>query len=191
MAMTTAILISFQTIGGGFIQSAAQAVLGNHLLITLPHSAPDVDPAAVIAAGAAYLQKRFVPSIHGVQVAYMDGLKASFALSITSVGVAFIFSLFTGWKTCSPMRPPASENSILNNLSNLRRIVYDGSTSSESNRSKQSSSTQVPFVGRDSDILPISKWRGMKTGYENGKLPPNSTFTLYLLKWKVYEGYFN
>ncbi|KAI1171110.1 efflux pump antibiotic resistance protein [Nemania sp. FL0916] len=101
MAMTTAILISFQTIGGAFLQSAAQAALGNRLLITLPHSAPDVDPAAVIAAGAADLQKKFGPSIYGVRVAYMDGLKASFALSIASMGVAFIFALFTGWKKLS------------------------------------------------------------------------------------------
>ncbi|KAI1129649.1 efflux pump antibiotic resistance protein [Nemania abortiva] len=73
MAMTTAILIT----------------LGNRLLITLPHSAPGIDPTAIIAAGAADLQKK---------VAYMDGLKASFALSFASMRVAFIFSIFTGWK---------------------------------------------------------------------------------------------
>ncbi|KAI8634662.1 MFS general substrate transporter [Xylariaceae sp. FL1651] len=98
MAMTTAVLISFQTIGGAFMQSAAQAALGNRLLITLSHSAPDVNPAAVISAGAADLEKTFGTSIYGVRVAYMDGLKASFALAIASMGVAFFFSLFAGWK---------------------------------------------------------------------------------------------
>ncbi|CAG8889869.1 unnamed protein product [Penicillium egyptiacum] len=55
MGATTAIL-SFQTIGGAFMQSGAQAAFANRLLTELPNAAPNVDPSAVVATGATELQ---------------------------------------------------------------------------------------------------------------------------------------
>ena len=79
------------------MQSAAQAALANRLLIMLPKSAPDVNPDAVVAAGAADL-KEFGSSIDGIRVAYMDGLKVSFAFACGSMGAALICSVFMRWK---------------------------------------------------------------------------------------------
>ncbi|KAJ5799057.1 uncharacterized protein N7518_001125 [Penicillium psychrosexuale] len=94
MAATTAILMCFQTIGGAFMQSGAQAAFANRLLIELPHTAPNVDPTAVVATGGTELQS-FGSSLHGVRLAYMDGIKVTFAFACASMGVAFILALFS------------------------------------------------------------------------------------------------
>ncbi|KNG84776.1 putative efflux pump antibiotic resistance protein [Aspergillus nomiae NRRL 13137] len=93
MAATTAILMCFQTVGGAFMQSGAQAAFANRLLIELPQTAPDVDPSAVVAAGATEL-KSFGSSLDGIRLAYMDGIKVTFALACASMGVAFLLAFF-------------------------------------------------------------------------------------------------
>ncbi|GAB1208676.1 hypothetical protein APSETT445_007427 [Aspergillus pseudonomiae] len=93
MAATTAILMCFQTVGGAFMQSGAQAAFANRLLIELPRTAPDVDPSAVVAAGATEL-KSFGSSLDGIRLAYMDGIKVTFAFACASVGVAFLLAFF-------------------------------------------------------------------------------------------------
>jgi hypothetical protein len=54
-------LLFFQTIGGGFWVSAAQAAFENRLLLSVPSTAPGVDPIQVLSAGAANLRKAFTP----------------------------------------------------------------------------------------------------------------------------------
>lgn len=76
------------------MQSGAQAAFANRLLIELPDTAPNVDPAAVVATGATEL-KSFGSSLQGVRVAYMRGLKVTFAFACASIGMAFILSLFS------------------------------------------------------------------------------------------------
>ncbi|KAE8315403.1 major facilitator superfamily domain-containing protein [Aspergillus transmontanensis] len=93
MAATTAILMCFQTVGGAFMQSGAQAAFANRLLIELPRTAPEVDPSAVVAAGATEL-KSFGSSLEGIRLAYMDGIKVTFAFACASMGVAFILAFF-------------------------------------------------------------------------------------------------
>lgn len=99
LAEVTAILLFFQTVGGAFMVSAAQAALVNVLVKVLPHSAPGVDPATVVFTGATELRKVFsADQVPGVLVAYMRGLKISFAIGLASTGVAFIIiTLFQRW----------------------------------------------------------------------------------------------
>ncbi|KAL4945215.1 hypothetical protein BDV06DRAFT_231593 [Aspergillus oleicola] len=96
MAATTAILMCFQTVGGAFMQAGAQAAFANRLLAELPHTAPEVEPSAVLAAGATELDS-FGDSLGGVRVAYMRGLKVTFAFGCASMGVAFLLALFS-WR---------------------------------------------------------------------------------------------
>ncbi|KAI0475980.1 putative transporter [Xylariaceae sp. FL0804] len=107
MAKTTAILMCFQTVGGAFMQSAAQAALVNQLLIKLPITAPDVDPREVIATGAAELDA-FGPKLNGIRLAYVEGLKVSFAVGCASMGVAFLSSLFLRWRRVSSISATAA-----------------------------------------------------------------------------------
>ncbi|KAL8972380.1 MAG: hypothetical protein Q9183_000582 [Haloplaca sp. 2 TL-2023] len=91
LAEVTAILLFFQTVGGAFMVSAAQAAFVNVLIKVLPRSAPGLNPLAVVSTGATQLREVFpADQIPGILVAYMRGLKISFAISLASTGVAFI-----------------------------------------------------------------------------------------------------
>ncbi|KAI0172762.1 MFS gliotoxin efflux transporter glia [Hypoxylon sp. FL1284] len=94
----TANLYFFQTVGGAFTVSSAQAAFINQALDRLRTSAPDVDAARLIAAGASELRRVFTPEeLPGVLVAYMQGLKAVFAVSIAFCGIAFFNTLIIPW----------------------------------------------------------------------------------------------
>lgn len=99
LAEVTAILLFFQTVGGAFMVSAAQAAFVNVLVKVLPHSAPGVDPAIVVNTGATDLRKVFsAEQVPGILIAYMHGLKIAFAIGLASTGVAFIvITLFQRW----------------------------------------------------------------------------------------------
>lgn len=91
LAEVTAILLFFQTVGGAFMVSAAQAAFVNVLIKFLPRSAPGLNPLAVVSTGATELRRVFpADQVPGILVAYMRGLKISFAISLASTGVAFI-----------------------------------------------------------------------------------------------------
>lgn len=91
LAEVTAMLLFFQTLGGAFMVSAAQAAFVNTLVTVLPRSAPGIDPLIVVSTGATELRKVFlVDQIPGILVAYMRGLKISFAIGLGSTGVAFV-----------------------------------------------------------------------------------------------------
>jgi len=79
--------------------AAAQAGFVNQILATLPTSAPGVEPAAVIAAGATTLRTAFGPDqIAGVLTAYMTGLKATFAVTIAAAGLSLPIALLSRWQ---------------------------------------------------------------------------------------------
>lgn len=91
LAEVTAILLFFQTVGGAFMVSAAQAAFVNVLIKVLPCSAPGLNPLAVVSTGATELRRVFpADQVPEILVAYMSGLKISFAISLASTGVAFI-----------------------------------------------------------------------------------------------------
>ena len=97
LAEVTAILLFCQTVGGAFMVSAAQSAFVNVLLKTLIHSAPNVNPALVVATGAIDLRKAFTPEqLPGVLEAYMRGLKISFAIGLASAGVALVVNVLFG-----------------------------------------------------------------------------------------------
>jgi MFS transporter, DHA2 family, glioxin efflux transporter len=60
--------------------------------------APRVNPTALLATGVTELRLVF-PSdqITGVLLAYMEGIRAAFAVGIAMAGMAFLISLFGKW----------------------------------------------------------------------------------------------
>ncbi|KAJ5919851.1 hypothetical protein N7454_009686 [Penicillium verhagenii] len=97
MSTVTAIIFLFQTLGGAFSVSAAQSAFVNTMIRKLATTAPNVDPSLVIAAGATQLRATFPDDINGVLLAYMAGLKATFAIAVGMVGFASFLSVFTPW----------------------------------------------------------------------------------------------
>jgi hypothetical protein len=76
--------------------SAAQSSFINTLLLNLP---ADVDRFAIIGTGATAIRHVFpADQIPGILVAYMAGLKTTFAISVAGVGIAFVVSFFSSWR---------------------------------------------------------------------------------------------
>ncbi|KAL4881202.1 MFS general substrate transporter [Aspergillus karnatakaensis] len=98
MSTVTATLFLFQTLGGAFCISAAQSAFVNTMIKELATSAPDVNPMLVIATGATQIRDVFPDQLDGILQAYMAGLKATFAISIGTVGFATLLTVFSPWK---------------------------------------------------------------------------------------------
>lgn len=89
----------FQTIGSAFLLSAAQSAFVNKIATVLRSSTPDVDVATVIATGATEIRNVFpADQVPGIVIAYMEGLRVTFAIAATAVGLAFVVSFFSSWK---------------------------------------------------------------------------------------------
>ncbi|KAK0652359.1 major facilitator superfamily domain-containing protein [Cercophora newfieldiana] len=96
MSSVTAIILFFQTVGGAFMVSAAQSSFINTLLINLPAG---VDRLTIIGTGATAIRHVFpADQVPGILVAYMAGIKTTFAITIAGVGAAFVVSLFSSWR---------------------------------------------------------------------------------------------
>jgi hypothetical protein len=66
---------------------------------TLPTSAPGVNPATVLDTGATQIRTAFpADQIPGILVAYMAGIRVSFAIALAFVGVSTLVVLFSPWK---------------------------------------------------------------------------------------------
>ena len=93
----------FQTVGGAFFVSAAQTAFTNRLLDRVPITAPGVKPSLVVSTGATQLRNVFSSSeLPGILVAYMDGLRLSFALAIALAGITLPIALFAKWANVKP-----------------------------------------------------------------------------------------
>jgi hypothetical protein len=88
----------FQTLGGAFSISAAQAAFINRLLAALTRTDAGIDHTRVTKAGAAELRNVFAASeLPSVIFAYTEGLRAAFAVSIGMAGMAVLVSLLCPW----------------------------------------------------------------------------------------------
>ncbi|EAW22604.1 MDR family MFS transporter [Aspergillus fischeri NRRL 181] len=100
----TAAVMFFQTLGGALFIAVAQSVFQNGLISGLAKYAPTVDPAAIVKAGATEMrpvltQLGQLDQLMNVIRAYMDGLRASYRVSLALVLVGFVVSLLMEWKS--------------------------------------------------------------------------------------------
>ncbi|KAK1761599.1 major facilitator superfamily domain-containing protein [Echria macrotheca] len=94
IASVTSNVLFWQVVGGAFSTSAGQSAFLNQLLLTLPKTAPEVNPRLVVLTGASELHNVFTPDVlPGVLEAYMKGITAAFGVATAFSGVAFLFSL--------------------------------------------------------------------------------------------------
>ncbi|VUC32109.1 unnamed protein product [Clonostachys rosea] len=99
LATTTAILMFFQTLGSAFLLSAAQSAFVNKIVTVLRSRAPDLDVTTVTATGATEIRHVFpADQVPSIVIAYMEGLRVTFAIATTAVGLAFVVSFFSSWK---------------------------------------------------------------------------------------------
>ena len=89
----------FVTVGGSFFLSAAQCGFNNQVLKQLAIDLPDVDPAVALGTGATQIRDAFTASqVPFVLDAYVSGLKAVFAITITAFGISTIVGCFGSWE---------------------------------------------------------------------------------------------
>lgn len=111
MASMSAITLFFQLLGGSFAVSAAQSAFENTLLRRVAETTPGVSPTALIAAGVTQLRTSFsADQVPGVLSAYMDGLKAAYALALALVAISTVFALTPKWERLRPK--PESEEAV-------------------------------------------------------------------------------
>ena len=89
-----------QTIGGAFFVSAANTALTNILKHQIPKKVDGLTVADVLAIGVTQIrQQGWTPEqVLGIEKSYMSGLKAAFAISIASTGIATLSILGFGLK---------------------------------------------------------------------------------------------
>ena len=79
--------------------SAAQCAFNNQLIKSLAASLPDLDPIIALSIGATQVREAFtVDQVPMVINAYVEGLKAVFALVVAAFGCATVIGLFGNWK---------------------------------------------------------------------------------------------
>ncbi|KAK3381230.1 putative efflux pump antibiotic resistance protein [Podospora didyma] len=99
ISTASATLFFFQILGGAYSVSAAQSAFVNRLIGSLAVNVPGLNPMIVVGTGASELRRVFPPELlPGIVVAYMDGLRASFAVAIGLASVAFLSTALVPWK---------------------------------------------------------------------------------------------
>jgi MFS transporter, DHA2 family, glioxin efflux transporter len=79
--------------------SAAQSAFNNQLIKSLAASLPTIDPRIALGIGATEIRKAFTADqVPRVIDAYVEGLKAVFALTIAAYGSATLIGIFGSWK---------------------------------------------------------------------------------------------
>ena len=100
MPSGNAITIFFNTLGGAMSISVAQNIFSNTLVQEIPKHTSGVDPAKIIAAGAAHVrQVTPVSQLAGVLTAYNIAVTRSFILPIAMAVLAFLVSFMFEWKS--------------------------------------------------------------------------------------------
>lgn len=90
--------VVFMMLAGGWGVAATDAALNNIILRKVPQYVVGVDGHEVLKLGAAGLQEAFSGEVlQGVRQAYLDGLRAGWALGVAAFVMAVICALFPRW----------------------------------------------------------------------------------------------
>lgn len=109
LSSITAQTLFFQSFGGAFFISAAQAAFSNKMLETVVFTAPTANLVQVIEAGASELREIFPPEVvEGIVLAYMEGLKAAFAIAIAGAGLLFLLAFTPRWESLKGRGKPGA-----------------------------------------------------------------------------------
>ncbi|KAI8249965.1 Efflux pump mlcE [Colletotrichum sp. SAR 10_77] len=99
LATGTALLIFFQYFGSSVFLCVSKTAFLNRLIPALQEHVPDVDPQAIINAGATDLENLVDGSEYNALIqAYSDALVTTFWLSAAASIIAFFFSFGLGWR---------------------------------------------------------------------------------------------
>jgi hypothetical protein len=99
----------FMMLAGGWGVAASDAALNNMILHKVPQYVPGLSGQTVLSVGAAGLQDVFGgAALRGVRQAYLDGLRAGWALGLAAFCVAIVCALVPKWPGRLVRPEPAS-----------------------------------------------------------------------------------
>lgn len=94
-------ILVFQFAGGTIGVSAAQNIMNNIIIKSLPTNNSNISPAKVLAAGSASVHDAFPnPKDFSIVInAYMKGLRAAWIWSIATAGLSLLIAFLAEWKS--------------------------------------------------------------------------------------------
>ncbi|KAL4747082.1 hypothetical protein BDW72DRAFT_23669 [Aspergillus terricola var. indicus] len=100
----TAAVMFFQTLGGALFIAVAQSLFQNGLIEGVVKYAPSVDPGAIVEAGATEMrhvleQLGQLDQLENVILAFLDGLRDTYRLSLALFLAAFVVACFFEWRS--------------------------------------------------------------------------------------------
>lgn len=100
----TAAVMFFQTLGGALFLAVGQSVFQNGLIGGIQKYAPKVSAAAIVGAGATetrhvLTQMGQIDQLRNVLMAYMDGLRDSYRVTLALMVVSFFAACLMEWKS--------------------------------------------------------------------------------------------
>lgn len=104
IALGSAAIMFFQNLGGSLFISVSNSVFQNGLIDGLKKNVPDLDPSLILKGGATQIRpilesQGLSDHLKGVVLAYMDGLRNSYRVSLALMCLAFVASLGFEWKS--------------------------------------------------------------------------------------------
>jgi hypothetical protein len=87
-----------QFFAAAYVIAATDSITNNLILSNVPRYAPEVNPQAVISAGAGNLEEAFQGvTLHGIREAYNVGLRGAWALIIALFCISFFCAFIPKW----------------------------------------------------------------------------------------------
>jgi MFS family permease len=128
VALGTAAVVAFQSLGGAIFVSVGNTILQNDLLSASQHNKlPGVNIQAVIKGGASEFRKRVPPeAIPELVAIYVKALQKVFIAAIPMAGLAFIAALFLEWKSVKGRRQVDEEAHARKGRAELERSIVQG-----------------------------------------------------------------
>lgn len=128
VAVGTAAIVAFQSLGGAVFVSVGNTILQNDLLSASHHNKlPGVDIQAVIKAGASEFRKKVPPeAIPELVEIYVNALQKVFIAAIPMAGLAFIAAMFLEWKSVKGRRLADEEAHARKGREKLEKSIIQG-----------------------------------------------------------------
>jgi hypothetical protein len=94
----TCFFIVTQFFAAAYVIAATDSITNNLILANVPRYVPEVNPQAVISAGAGNLEEAFQgATLRGIRQAYNVGLRGAWALIIALFCVSFFCAFIPKW----------------------------------------------------------------------------------------------
>ncbi|GAM36680.1 hypothetical protein TCE0_018f05959 [Talaromyces pinophilus] len=114
IASVTSIIVTMNSLSGGYFVTAAQSLFTNRLLDSLSTTAPSINSGLVLATGATELHRVFSgEDLTAILSSYMVGIKDVFAWSMAGAAFTAVLALVVPFKKMPPVEDVSAEKKSL------------------------------------------------------------------------------